>query len=115
MKPISITATIFTLLLFIFSFAVCVHAGTVEEIKDGSKKAAQDIKDGAIEAGKATVETGKQIKEGSQKAWKDVKEGVKEVGRDFKKAYEDTRDAIHKEVSGEKSQTEEKKKDTSQK
>ena len=115
MKSVSTMATILSLLLFIFVPAVCVPAGTVEDIKEGSKKAARDIRDGAVEAGKATVETGREIKEGSKKAWKNVKEGAKEVGKDFKKAYEDTRDAIRDEISGEKSQTESSKKDSAQK
>ena len=108
MKSISTTATIFSLLLFIVATTVCVHAGTVEEIKEESKKAARDIRQGA-------VETGKEIKEGTQRAWKEVKEGVKEAGKDFKKAYEDTRDAVRKEISGGRSQTEASEKDTDQK
>lgn len=78
---------------------VSLNAGTAEDIKTGSKKAAQEIKEGAVETGKAAAETGKQIKDGSKKAWNKAKEGVKEVGQDFKKAYEETRDAIRKEFS----------------
>ena len=101
MKTVIFMSTALVFVLSISCLAGIANAGTVEEVKEGSKKTAQTIKEGAIDAGMATVETGKQIKEGSQKAWKDVKEGVKEVGKDFKKAYEDTRDAIRGEVSAE--------------
>jgi gas vesicle protein len=83
------------LLIWMGTSVVSLHAGTVEDIKEGSKQTAREVRDGAVEAGK-------EIKDGSQKAWKEVKEGVKEVGKEFKKGYQETRDAIRKEVSGEK-------------
>lgn len=100
------------LLIWICAPAVSLYAGAVEDIKEGSKQTAREIKEGTIEAGKAAAETGKNIKDGTQKAFKEVKEGVKEVGKDFKKAYQETRDAIRKEVAGEGSQTQETQKNT---
>lgn len=100
------------LLMWICTPAVFLHAGAVEDIKEGSRQTAREIREGTIEAGKAAAETGKNIKDGTQKAWKEVKEGVKEVGKDFKKAYQETRDAIRNEVAGEGSQTRETQKKT---
>jgi len=64
-------------------------AGTLEEVKEGSKAAVEEVKEGAIETGKAAVEAGKE-----------VKEGFKEVGQGIKKAYQDTKEAVKKEISG---------------
>lgn len=63
-------------------------AGTVQDVKEGSKAAAKEIKEGAVETGKAFVETGKKIKEGSKETWKGIKKGVTEAGEDFKKAFD---------------------------
>ncbi|MEJ2156478.1 MAG: hypothetical protein P8X96_14155 [Desulfobacteraceae bacterium] len=97
-KPCRVATSL--LLAFIFALAVPLHAGTVEDIKEGSKQAAKEIKEGAIETGRAAADIGKDIKEGSKKAWEKTKEGAKEVGKDFKKAYKETRDAVRKEFSG---------------
>jgi len=110
--PLAIVSVV---LMLLFGAAISVNAGTVEDVKEGSKQAAKEIRDGATEAGKATVEAGKEIRDGSKKVWKDVKDGAKQVGEDFKKAYEDTRDAIRKEVSGEGNEAEATKEDTPQK
>jgi gas vesicle protein len=105
-------AAVPVLLIWMCAPAVSLHAGTVEDIKEGSRQTAREIKEGTVEAGKAAAETGKNIKDGTQKAWKEVKEGVKEVGKDFKKAYQETRDAIRKEVAGEGGQARETQKKT---
>lgn len=102
MKTKPSLAILSALLIWMGASVVSLHAGTVDDIKEGSKQTAREVRDGAVEAGKAAAETGKEIKDGSQKAWKEVKEGVKEVGKEFKKGYQETRDAIRKEVSGEK-------------
>lgn len=83
------------LLLWMGTAAVSLQAGPVDDVKEGSRQAAHEVRQEAVEAGK-------NIKQGSQKAWKEVKEGVKEVGKEFKKGYEETRDAIRQEVTGEK-------------
>lgn len=86
-------------------------AGTADQIREGSKEAAHEIKEDAVQTGKAMVETGKEIKEGSQKGWSDfkqdavkagksVKESVKEAGKDFKKAFKETKEAVKKEFTG---------------
>ncbi len=106
MKSRPYRVAISLLVVFFCAATVSLHAGTVENIKAESKKAARKIKEGAVETGKSAVETGKEIKEGSKKAWKDAKEGAKEVGRDFKKAYEKTRDAVRKKLSENDSPTE---------
>lgn len=106
MKSKPCLAAAFSLLLAIFcASAVPLHAGTVEDIKAGSRKAAREIKEGAIETGKAAADVGKQIKKGSKKAWKKVKKGAKNAGKDFKKAIQETRDAIHKKSAGEEHKT----------
>jgi hypothetical protein len=102
MKSKPTLAILSALLLWMGTAAVSLHAGPVDDVKEGSKQTAREVKKGAIEAGKVAVDTGKEIKDGSQKAWKEVKEGVKEVGKEFKKGYEETRDAIRQEVSGKK-------------
>ena len=99
MKSKQTLAILTALLLWMGTSAVALHAGPVDDIKEGSKQTAQEVRQGAVEAGK-------NIKAGSQKAWKEVKEGVKEVGKEFKKGYEETRDAIRQEVSGEKAPAE---------
>ena len=93
MRSKSTLAILSALLLWMGTAAVSLHAGPVDDIKEGSKQTAQEVRQEATEAGK-------NIKAGSQKAWKEVKEGVKEVGKEFKKGYEETRDAIRQEVSG---------------
>ncbi len=98
-------------LCLLFAATACVHAGTGEDVKAGSKKVGEKFKEDAVEAGKAVKETGKDIKDGSKETWENVKEGVKGVGQGFKKAYEDTRDAVRKEFSGQEKQTEEPTKD----
>ena len=79
-------------------------AGGVEKIKEGTREAASEIKNEAVRAGKAAAETGKEIKEDAVRTGtaikEGVKEGVKEVGQGFKKAYQETRDAVTKEISG---------------
>jgi len=87
-------------------------AGTVEQIKEGSKEAVSEIKDGVVKTGKAIAETGKDVKEGSQKGWSgfkedavkagtEVKESAKEVGKDIKKAFHETKETVKKEFTGE--------------
>jgi hypothetical protein len=75
-------------------------AGGVEEIKDETQEAVSEVKDEAVRAGKAAAETGKEIKDGAVKTGAAIKEGVKEVGRDVKNAYQETRDAVAREFSG---------------
>ena len=79
-------------------------AGGVEKIKEGTREAASEVKKEAVRAGKAAAETGKEIKEGAVRTGTAIKEGVKdgakEVGQGFKKAYQETRDAVSKEISG---------------
>ena len=77
--------------------------GSVEEIKKESKEAASEIKDGAVEAGKAVAETGKEIKESAVRTGVAVKEKAKEVGQEFKKAFQETKEAIKKELTGNES------------
>ncbi len=108
-------AIVTAVVILFFGVTLSAHAGTIEDVKEGSKQAAKGIRDGASEAGKATVEVGKDIRDGSKKVWTEVKEGVKEVGNDIKKTYQDTRDAIRKEISGNGKKTEAPKKDTPQK
>lgn len=74
--------------------------GNVEEIKKESKEAVSEIKDGAVETGKAVAETGKEIKDGAVQTGVAVKEKVKAVGQGFKKAFQETKDAIKKEFTG---------------
>lgn len=90
------------LVAFILCLAIPPRAvaGTVEEIKNGTREAVSEVGKGAVRAGKAAAKTGKEIKKGAVKTGTAVKEGVKEVGRGFKKAYQDTRDAVTKEFSG---------------
>lgn len=86
-------------------------AGDTEAAKEESKGTVTQIKEGAVETGKAMAETGREIKEGSQKGWSEfkkdavktgvaVKEGAKEVGKEFKKAFQKTKAAVAKEFSG---------------
>lgn len=76
-------------------------AGTVQEVKEGSKAVAKEIKEGAVETGKAFTNVGKEVKEGSKKTWKEIKKGVKETGQEFEKAYQRGKEAVKKELSGE--------------
>jgi hypothetical protein len=76
-------------------------AGTVQEVKEGSKAVAKEIKEGAVETGKAFTNAGKEVKEGSKKTWKEIKKGAKETGKEFKKAYQKGKEAVKKELSGE--------------
>jgi hypothetical protein len=73
-------------------------AGGVEKIKEGTREAASEIKNEAVRAGKAAAETGREIKEDAVRTGtaikEGVKEGVKEVGQGFKKAYQETREAV---------------------
>ena len=86
-------------------------AGDTEAGKAESKSTVTQIKEGAVETGKAIAETGKEIKEGSQKGWSEfkkdavktgvaVKEGAREVGKEIKKAYRETKAAVTKEFTG---------------
>jgi hypothetical protein len=75
-------------------------AGGVEKIKEGTREAVSEVKNDAVQAGKAAAETGKEIKEDAVRTGTAIKEGAKEVGQGFKKAYQETRDAVTKEISG---------------
>lgn len=75
-------------------------AGSVEEIKKGTRDAVSEIGKVAVRAGKAAAKTGKEIKKGAAKTGTSIKQSAKEVGRGFKKAYRETRDAVTREFSG---------------
>ena len=75
-------------------------AGGVEKIKEGTREAVSEVKNEAVQAGKAAAETGKEIKEDAVRTGTAIKEGATEVGQGFKKAYQETRDAVTKEISG---------------
>jgi hypothetical protein len=74
--------------------------GSVEEIKDGARQAVSKVRKEAVRAGRSAAGTGREIKEGAVKAGAEAKEGAKQVGRDIKKAFQDTKNAVAKEFSG---------------
>jgi F0F1-type ATP synthase membrane subunit b/b' len=85
--------------------------GPAGKIKEESREAAQQIKKDAIETGKEAAQIGQAAKQDSQETWSKIretgvkagtaiKEGVKAAGHDIKKAYQETKAAIEKEVSG---------------
>jgi len=111
MKRTLCFAVLLLALVSLAGFVATTIAGTAEEIEDGSKKVASEIKKDAVETGKAIAETGRQVKEGTQKGWSDfkkdaatsgeaVKDSVKSVGKDIKKAFHETKEAVAKEFSG---------------
>src|SRR5206468_1630290 len=92
-------------LIITFTLATALVAlaqeGTVEEVKQGAKKAGQTVKDGAETAGKKTKETaetvgektketaktvGRKTKETAQTVGEKTKEGAKTVYRKSKRA-----------------------------
>ncbi len=110
MKRWIIIATGCLILAALGGWLEALSAGTSDQIKEKSKKAAAEIKEGAVQTGKAVAETGKKVKEGSQKGWSEfkkdaakagsaVKDSVKGVGREFKKAFHETKEAVKKEFS----------------
>jgi hypothetical protein len=75
-------------------------ADSAEKIKEGTREAVTEVRKEAVQAGKAAAETSREIKEGAVKTGEAIKESAKEVGRGIKKAYQETRDAVTKEFSG---------------
>ncbi len=100
MRNIALAAALLFLMPVLGVPGYCA-ADTVEKVKQSSKAAAKEIKEGAVQTGKAAAKAGKEIREGSKKTWTEIKEGVKAAGGEFKKAYHETKTAIQKEFSKE--------------
>lgn len=77
--------TLFILLFFCASIGFVSYggAGTVQEVKKGTKEIWSDVKQAAKDTGKA------------------VKDGAVKVGKGAKKGYQNTKEAVKKTVKGE--------------
>lgn len=104
MKIITLITVTLMLVLPVFGTVGHGRAETAEAVTEDSNTAAVQIKESAVETGKAFVKAGKEVKEGSKATWKKIKKGVIEAGGDFKKACKETKAAIQKEIAGEKTE-----------
>jgi trehalose-6-phosphate synthase len=86
------------------AFAALGQEETVEDIKQGAKKAAEKIKEGAETVGEKTKEAAKTVAKETKKAWRETKAYASGDRTTYRKGARQKLNALSKEIADLKSQ-----------